>query len=115
VNASTHDLSTLLLELGRAGAELAPHPTDAAMIRFRPASLDAGLLDRLRSHRFEVLNLLCRPAPGDTDYVLTERLGAGAELGMPVHAGSAAWLIAVGESLGASGAAHRVRDGTVAA
>jgi len=39
---------------------------------------------------------------GDTEaaYVFEERLGVAQGLGMPVHPGSPAWLVAVGEAMG---------------
>ena len=52
---------------------------------------------------------------GDTNagYVLGERLGVADGLGMPTHPGSAAWLVAVGESIGDSchAATHGVHSG----
>ncbi len=41
-------------------------------------------------------------AHGDAGYVFGERLGVADGLGMPTHPGSAAWLVAVGESIGCS-------------
>jgi hypothetical protein len=103
VNPHPHELAPLLLALGRAGIELAPHPTDAGRLRHRPADLPPDLSARLRIHRAAVLGLLVvgyAPA-GDSDagYVLGERLGVADGLGMPTHPGSAAWLVAVGESI----------------
>lgn len=108
-------LPPLLLALGRAGIELAPHPTDPARLRHRrptpngwAADLPPDLSARLRLHRAAVVGLLVdgyAPDPhGDTDagYVLAERLGVADGLGMPTHPGSAAWLVAVGESVGVS-------------
>lgn len=107
MNPNPHEVAPLLLALGRAGIELAPHPTDvggAGRLRHRPADLPPDLSARLRMHRAAVLGLLVvgyAPA-GDTDarYVLGERLGVADGLGMPMHPGSAAWLVAVGESMG---------------
>lgn len=110
MNPHPHELAPLLLALGRAGIELAPHPTDAARLRFKcpggPADLPPDLSARMRIHRAAVLGLLVvgyAPA-GDTDagYVLGERLGVADGLGMHTHPGSAAWLVAVGESMGCS-------------
>lgn len=103
MNPQPNELARLLLDLGRAGIELAPHPTDADRVRHRPADLPPDLSARLRIHRAAVLGLLVigyAPA-GDTDagYVLGERLGVADGLGMPKHPGSAAWLAAVGESM----------------
>lgn len=108
-----HELAPLLVALGRAGIELAPHPTDvggAGRLRFRcsggPADLPPDLSARLRLHRAAMLRLLVdgyAPDPsGDTDagYVHGERLGVADGLGMATHPGSAAWLVAVGESMG---------------
>lgn len=57
-------------------------------------------------HRAAVLGLLVNgyALADDTDagYVLGERLGVAQGLGMPTHPGSAAWLVAVGESMGCS-------------
>lgn len=106
MNPHPHELAPLLLALGRAGIELAPHPTDAGRLRHRPADLPPDLSARLRLHRAAVLGLLVTgyapDAHGDTDaeYIVGERLGVADELGMPTHPGSAAWLVAVGESIG---------------
>jgi hypothetical protein len=54
-------------------------------------------------HRAAVRSLLVHgyaPAGDDAGYVFGERLGVADELGMPTHVGSAAWLVAVGESCG---------------
>ncbi len=108
MNPNPHELARLLLALGRAGIELAPHPTDAGRLRHRPADLPPDLSARLRIHRAAVVGLLVdgyAPDPhGDTDagYVLGERLGVADGLGLPTHPGSAAWLVAVGESIGDS-------------
>lgn len=106
------DLPTLLVALGRAAIELAPHPTDAGRLRFKCpvglAELPHDLSARLRAHRAAVLELLVNGyAPdqkGVTDavYAFGERLGIADGLGMPTHPGSAAWLIAVGQSMGES-------------
>jgi hypothetical protein len=112
VNTYPHELAPLLLALGRAGIELAPHPTDAGRLRHRPADLPPDLSARLRMHRAAVLGLLrASGGPGgdplppdatdDARYALGERLGVADDLGMPTHPGSAAWLVAVGESMGA--------------
>ena len=100
------DLSGESLPLGRAGIELAPHPTDAARLRFKcpggPANLPPDLSTRLRMHRAAVLGLLVNgytPTNDDAGYVYGERLGVADGLGMPTHPGSPAWLVAVGESL----------------
>ena len=104
-----HELAPLQLTLGRAGIELAPHPTGigvAARLRHRPADLDPDLSARLRIHRAAVLGLLtggsAPDAQGDAGYVLGERLGVADGLGMPTHPGSAAWPVAVGEPVGVS-------------
>jgi hypothetical protein len=98
-------LAPLLLALGRAGIELATHPTDAARLRHRPADLPPDLSARLRMHRAAVLRLLAgcyadhhQVDEMDAGYVLGERLGVADGLGMPTHPGSVAWLVAVGES-----------------
>jgi len=103
VNPDPHVLAPLLLALGRAGIELGPQPTDAARLRHRPADLPPDLSARLRLHRAAVLGLLASeyvPAGyTDAEYVLGERLGVADGLEMPTHPGSAAWLVAVGESV----------------
>ena len=106
MNPHPHELAPLLVALGRAGVELAPHPSEAGRLRHRPGDLPPDLSARLRIHRAAVVGLLAdgyAPA-GDTDagYVLGERLGVADGLGLPTHPGSAAWLVAVGESIGRS-------------
>lgn len=108
MNPNPHELAPLLLALGRAGIELAPHPTDAGRLRHRPADLSPDLSARLRLYRGAVLGLLAGgyalDPHGDTDagYVHGERLGMADGLGLPTHPGSVAWLVAVGESIGCS-------------
>lgn len=98
-------VAQLLVAIGRAGIELAPHPTDPAMLRHRPAELPSDLSARLRMHRAEARWLLAggyAPDPaGDAGHALAERLGIADDLGMPAHPGAPAWLVAVGESMGA--------------
>lgn len=98
------ELALLLLALGRAGVELAPHPIEPAKLRHRPAELPPDLTAHLRTHRAAVLGLLIDGyAPGggtDAEYVLGERLGVAESLGMATHPGSPAWLLAAGESMG---------------
>lgn len=106
MNTYPHELAPLLVAVGRAGIELAPHSTDSGRLRHRPADLPPDLASRLRTHRTAVLGLLVdgyAPDPrGDTDagYIMCERLGVADGLGMPTHPGSAAWLVAVGEAWG---------------
>ena len=111
MNPNPHELAPLLVALGRAGIDLAPHPTDPARLRHRrltPAGwapdLPPDLSARLRMHKAAVLWLLsggCVPdAEIDGAYILGERLGVADGLGMPTHPGSAAWLVAIGESMG---------------
>ena len=94
------ELAPLLVALGRAEIELAAH---GDRLRHRPADLPPDLLEGLRRHREAVLALLASeyvPDPaGDAGYVLSERLGVADGLGIPTHAGAAAWLVAVGESI----------------
>lgn len=95
-------LGPLLLALGRAGVELAPHPTDAGRLRHRPADLPPRLAAQLRMHKPAILELLAgvdAPADDDAAYTLGERLGIADDLGMPTHPGSPAWLVAVGASM----------------
>ncbi len=51
MNPHPHELAPLLLALGRAVIELAPHPTVAGRLRHRPADLPPDLSARLRIHR----------------------------------------------------------------
>lgn len=100
-----HELGPLLVALGRAEIELAPHPTDAGRLRHRPADLPPDLRARLVTHRAAVVGLLVNgyaPAGDDAAYVLAERLGVADGLGMPTHSGAPAWLTAIGESMGCS-------------
>ncbi len=97
-------LARLLVSLGQASAEVSAHPDDSAQLRYRPMSLPPDWLEALREHHEFILTTLADAGgsvpPGDS-YVLGERLGTADELGLPTHPGSAAWLIAVGESVGA--------------
>lgn len=105
MNPNPHELAPLLVALARAGIELAPHPTDPARLRHRPADLPPDLSARLRIHRAAVVGLLVdgyAPADDDAGYVLGERLGIADDLGMPTHPGAPAWLVAVGESMTAA-------------
>jgi hypothetical protein len=101
--SAPHELPALLLALGRAGIELAPHPTDPSRLRHRPALLTSDLSATLRTHRAAILAILAgryNPArDSDAEYVHGERLGIADVLGLPTHPGSAAWLVAVGESM----------------
>jgi hypothetical protein len=105
VNTPPHppaELAPLLVALGRAGIELAPHPTDAGRLRHHPAVLPPDLAARLRMHKPAILELLAgvdAPPDDDTAYALDERLGIADDLGMPTHPGSPAWLVAVGVSM----------------
>lgn len=101
MTATLRGLAGLLAALGRAGVELAPHPSDLTRLRHRPAALAPDLIGGLRHHREAILVLLMGAwLPGDeAAYVFGERLGAADGLGMPTHAGSPAWLVAVGEAM----------------
>lgn len=104
MNPYTHELAALLVALGRAGIEVAPHTTDAGRLRHRPEVLPPNLSARLRLHRDAVVTLLASgyaPANDGAD-VLAERLGIANELQIPTHVGSPAWLVAVGEAIGCS-------------
>ncbi len=94
-------LPEVLVALGCAGAELAAHPTDAGGVRFRCPGLPPALRQAVCENRRALRTLLdgYTPAGADRRYVFEERLGVAADLGMPVHVGSAAWLVATGESL----------------
>jgi hypothetical protein len=99
------ELAALVKALGRAGIELAAHPSDPARLRHRPAVLPPDLADGLRRHRGAILGLLAgthAPEPADDPdaaYTLAERLGVADDLGLATHPGSPAWLVAVGESM----------------
>ncbi|MBX3385380.1 MAG: hypothetical protein KF768_02285 [Phycisphaeraceae bacterium] len=101
---ATHEVGALLLALGRAGVELAPHPSDHARVRHRPAALSPTVAERLRSHRGAIVGLLAGvglPEPGtDAADLLAERLGTADELGMATAPGTSGWMLALGESLG---------------
>lgn len=64
---ATHELATLLVALGRAGVELAGHPTDPARLRHRPAMLASELVESLRRHRGAMLGLLVTGYNPDAD------------------------------------------------
>lgn len=102
MNTHPHELAPLLVALGRAGIELAPHPIDPTRLRHRPAQLPPDTLVRLRLHRAALLELLGNGfASSDSEaiYVLHERLGIADDLNLPTHPGAPAWLVAVGESM----------------
>lgn len=105
MNPHPHELGGLLVALGCAGIELAPHPTYAARLRHRPADLPPDLSARLRMHKAAIVGLLVNgyvPVHDEARYVHGERLGIADDLGMPTHPGSPAWLVAVGESMEAT-------------
>lgn len=105
MNPNRIELARVLLDLGRAGVELAPHPTDPARLRHRPATVATDLAEALRRHRGAILGLLAGEQAhdaGDAGYVYSERLGIADGLGMPTHPGAPAWLVAVGESIESS-------------
>jgi hypothetical protein len=100
------DIARLLADLGRAGVELAPHPSDPDRLRFKcpggAANVPPDLSDRLRRHRAAMLGLLTNeytPDGEEAGYVYAERLGVADELAMPTHPGSSAWLVAIGEAM----------------
>ena len=96
------ELGPLLLAIGLDDIELAPHPTDPTRLRHRPGVIPADLAARLHAHRAAVLDLLVNGYTlegDDASYVFAERLGIADGLGLATHRGSAAWLVAVGESL----------------
>ena len=99
----THELGEYLADLGAWGVELGTHPTHPEKIRHRPAFLPTALREGIETHRVAILALLangCTPTDADAAYIYNERLGIADGLGMATHAGSTAWLIAVGESMG---------------
>ncbi len=106
----TRVVAMLMVEVGRCGIELALHPTDPSRLRFRrltpngwAADLPPDLAARLRTNKAAVLRMLAGDYAPDSEcdaaYVLGERLGMAEGLGMATHAGSAAWVMAVGESM----------------
>jgi hypothetical protein len=98
----SHELASLLIALGCAGVELAPHPTDPARLRYRPTDPPPDLLAGTAAYKSAILGLLIGdyvPANDEAGYVLGERLGIAEGLGMPIHPGAPAWLIAMGESM----------------
>jgi hypothetical protein len=102
LSAAPTAIGELFLMLGRAGIELAPHPTDAGRLRHRPTPLPPCMREPLLNHRAAVLGLLVSdytPRSQDGAHALGERLGIADDLGMPTHPGTPAWLIAVGEAM----------------
>jgi hypothetical protein len=107
VTPSPDALAVLLIDLGRAGVEVARKRTEPERLRYRPDTLPPKVLPRLRFHRDAILDLLptidgkgrYAPAHEDAAIVYGERLGMAEGLGMPTHPGSPAWLVAVGESM----------------
>ncbi|MBU6335789.1 MAG: hypothetical protein KGS47_15490 [Chloroflexi bacterium] len=95
-------LAALLVELGAAGVALR---VQAGALAARGAG---GFEERLVPRRAALLGVLAGyvPAGAEAAYVFGERLGIGAELGMPVHPGAPAWLVAVAEAMQAE-----ARDG----
>ena len=95
------DFAAFLVSLGAAGVEVSAHPRDQGGVRFRGQGLTAAMRDGIRAHRGLLRLLLDGPLPAGSEagYVLEERLGVAMGLGMPVHPGAPAWLIAVGEAL----------------
>ncbi|MCC6321082.1 MAG: hypothetical protein IT438_06545 [Phycisphaerales bacterium] len=96
-------LPELLIDLGRAGATL----RDAYPgLGFAPhAELTLERAAAIAAHKTNLLILLAAgyvasDPPDDAEYILGERLGVADRLGMPTHPGSAAWLVAIGESMG---------------
>lgn len=98
------NLPDLLIDLGHAGVLLRQA---CGGLGFTPASaLTAARAAAIALHRATILDLLARgysPDHAEAAHTLAERLGTADELGMPTHPGSAAWLVAVGESMGAVG------------
>ncbi|MCC6322113.1 MAG: hypothetical protein IT438_11840 [Phycisphaerales bacterium] len=96
-------IADLLMDLGVAGMELSPHPTDPSRIRHRPAKLPADLAARLQADKPAILALLVGGELPDEDaaYRRDERLGAAELLDLPTHVGSPSWLIATAEAMGA--------------
>ena len=118
----TDELAVLMVDLGRAGIELA---SGGDRVMFRPRDrVGPGLLARIRRHKRALLANLgdlgqadglpesgSGPVIGEAiweaAYAFSERLGIACELGLPVSVGSSAWLIAMGEALAME---HTVRS-----
>lgn len=78
-----------MIALGRAGIELAPHPTDADRLLFRPPALPTKTLEDLRLHKASILALLRPRAASSPPRALepeqiARRRAAGAPLDGPV-------------------------------
>lgn len=104
-----NSVATLLRDLGMAGVEIAADAHDPAAVRHRPARLTQHLIARLRMSKPEILCLLGAGEPIDEDhgYIFNERLGVAIDLNMPVHPGTPAWCIAMGEGMGGAAFAQR--------
>lgn len=119
----TDELAVLMMDLGRAGVELA---ADGERVRFRPRDrVGPDLLAGIRRHKRALLAILGDPGQADglpgsgsgpvigeaiweAAYTFSERLGVACELGLAVHVGAPGWLIAMGTALEAE---HTVRSG----
>ena len=110
----TDELAGLMVDIGRAGIELA---SGGDRVMFRPRDrVGPDLLARIRRHKRALLANLGDLEQGEVlpanesgravseaiweaSYAFSERLGIACELGLPVGIGSPAWLLAMGEAL----------------
>lgn len=92
-------LAALLINMGRAGATIRDAGGGAGIMRGSALSPDRMSGVKARKRALLALLLGYHPADGDAEYVYGERLGVADGLGLATHPGSAAWLVAVGESM----------------
>lgn len=95
-------LAALLINMGRAGATIRDAGGGAGIMRGSALSPDRMSGVKARKRALLALLLGYHPADGDAEYVYGERLGVADGLGLATHPGSAAWMVAVGESMLAS-------------
>ena len=105
MNLPPRSLGALLVDVGVAGVELSSHPSAPDRIRHKPPELPSHFAARISFYKPDVLRLLqsgFMPADAEAAYVLGERLGIAADLGMSTAPGSPGWLVAVGEAIEAA-------------
>jgi hypothetical protein len=96
----TKALGTLLAELGHNGITLSLRSGATIHVGLKPRREQFSL--QIRAHNDAILTLLTagfHPVDRKTRDILIERIRVAKELGLATHAGSPAWLTAVGESL----------------
>ena len=102
MNTDTPPFGAFLVSLGKAGVEVAAHPSVPDRIRHRPVTLPESIVSGLRTHRTSILALLhegIRPLDEESAFAFAERMAVADGLEMPTHPGSAAWSIAIGETI----------------